>query len=99
MRTPWTIEQTEPGVHTVLDADGEEIWTVGRFEVEEARMVCEVVNGMAEALGTCERVFRSMADRGRYPLELLPGNRYSIDEQGFACIGEALRSVGREPVR
>lgn len=60
MRTPWTVQQIEPETWAIVDADGETVLTVARFEGEEAREVCRLVNGLVEetVLHALERALR-----------------------------------------
>jgi len=60
---------------------------------------------LKEAAEHCEKIFRSMADRGAYPAELLPfstnpltphaNNPHYLGKQGFRFLTDALRGEGK----
>lgn len=45
---------------------------------------------MKEALEHCRKVFESMAERGCYPLELMPYKKEFLGKQGFQFITESI---------
>lgn len=48
---------------------------------------------LLEACQHTLKVFRSMSDRGRYPLELLPDTKEFLGKQGFKYLMEAIDGV------
>ena len=97
------IEASEGGF--IADLQYDECATDSERELAEAnaRLIAAAPE-MLEALQHCVAVFKSMGDRGAYPLELLPfdpantkDNPLFMGKQGYHFATEAItRATGRE---
>lgn len=83
-------------VKALVASHKEDVETISKFmdelrlDEEELERDSKIIYMLADSLCHCNRVFMSMAERGAYPLELLPGQKEYLGIQGFQFINDAL---------